>query len=445
MKNKKYQAGGIVDEDELFADDSIPAMGDQNPPASTGGNLDGELAVDPEKSEEPGEPVVDPSTATGEPAPQTKPAIEVNPEGIAPPPPEPPAGEPAKEGEGEGKEGEGEAGQPSGKEGSDGDIDPNIELTGVEEFLTNYGINGGMIQFEDGTEARYSDLSAEEQANVLSTLVKDSVPSIEEKYNLDNSEIDLLNTIRETGKSTEDFINDIVDHRLQAVIAERESDSADYSQMAADALYVKNLKDAKPDLTDDQVAESLAKAKELDNYEVVVDGIRKGYIAEQTQKRSESQAKADEEFNKELEGQRKRIVSVAEGIQDVAGAVLNDEVKEFLLHDVMELNENKDPILMEKIFSDPETMLKVNWFMNYGEDYISNLNNYWKKQVSRAAKSGYERATRGMPGAPTQGAPASTTTSSDTGKATVQGKVVEDIPPADTGFGKIITEEELFG
>jgi hypothetical protein len=36
------------------------------------------------------------------------------------------------------------------------------------------------------------------------------------------------------------------------------------------------------------------------------------------------------------------------------------EMKEYLLHDIMELND-RDPILMEKLFGSPEAMFK-NWF-----------------------------------------------------------------------------------
>jgi hypothetical protein len=41
----------------------------------------------------------------------------------------------------------------------------------------------------------------------------------------------------------------------------------------------------------------------------------------------------------------------------------------------MELNDNKDPILMEKLFGSPEAMFKANWFLNYGESYMTETNN----------------------------------------------------------------------
>jgi hypothetical protein len=37
-------------------------------------------------------------------------------------------------------------------------------------------------------------------------------------------------------------------------------------------------------------------------------------------------------------------------------------MKEYLLHDIMELNDNRDPILMEKLFEVLRLCLKANWF-----------------------------------------------------------------------------------
>jgi hypothetical protein len=54
------------------------------------------------------------------------------------------------------------------------------DLTGVEQFLTAYGVQGGVITYEDGSSARFSELDSAEQAEILSSLVSESVPSIEE-------------------------------------------------------------------------------------------------------------------------------------------------------------------------------------------------------------------------------------------------------------------------
>jgi hypothetical protein len=67
-------------------------------------------------------------------------------------------------------------------------------------------------------------------------------------------------------------------------------------------------------------------------------------------------------FSEQLEAQRHEIVETVEDINDIGGASISSEMKEYLLHDIMELNDNRDPILMEKLFGSPEAMFKTNWF-----------------------------------------------------------------------------------
>jgi hypothetical protein len=66
-------------------------------------------------------------------------------------------------------------------------------------------------------------------------------------------------------------------------------------------------------------------------------------------------------FSEQLEAQRHEIVETVEDINDIGGASISSEMKEYLLHDIMELNDNRDP-MMEKLFGSPEAMFKANWF-----------------------------------------------------------------------------------
>ena len=309
--------------------------------------------------------------------------------------------------------------------------DAGTELTGVERFLSSYGVNGGIITFDDGETARFSDLSGDEQEEILNSLTKESVPTIEEKYNLDEQEIQLLNTLRENDQSAEEFINNIVDFRLKSVIAQKDAQSIDFESMDDDAVFVRQLKDNDPEITDDAIASELDMAKQLSSFESTIGAIRNGYIAKQREAANVDMEDKNNAFNADLELQREHVVQSVEGMTDIAGAPLSTDMKEYLLHDIMELNDNKDPILMEKIFSNPETMFKANWFLNYGEDYISNLNNYWKKEVSKAAKNAYNKATHTMPGEP-QG-----------GHTAQRGNYLGN-KTGGNSFGEVVSEEDLF-
>jgi len=402
MSFKKFQAGGsFIDEDELFSDDAplegAPKAGEGDAPGTVAGEYqEPEPAPEPEAPEAPEQPL-------GEvPDNDLDPDIDLDPDVDPDAPEDPPA---------------------------------EVQLTGIESFLSGYGINGGMIEYEDGTSARFTDLGAEEQEEVLNSLVKTATPSVEEKYNLDTDEIDLINAFRESGlNDVGEYLNNIVDSRVSSYLTQRDAETLDFGSIENDDLYILHLKDKKPDMSNEEIASELNKAKELVTYDDTVGTIRDSYILKQRAVNSGKQNEEMQAFNAEVEMQREEVVSQVEDITDIAGAQLTDDIKEYLLHDIVELNDNNDPILMEKIFSDPETMFKANWFLNYGEDYISNLNEYWKKQVSLAHKKGYNQSINGMPENPT-------IIGADT--RTQKGTVVDKGGRPQT-FGQTVTEEDLF-
>lgn len=309
------------------------------------------------------------------------------------------------------------------------------ELTGVERFLSSYGVNGGLISYEDGETAKFSDLPAEEQEEVLKSLTEGSIPSVEEKYNLDEREIELLNVLRQEDTTPEEFINNLVDYRLKAVLAQRDAGSIDFENMPNEAMFVRHLKDNNPDMSADEIADEVTAAQRLTTFDSTVDAIKAGYLANQRLASDKSDALASDAFTEDLELQRAHVVQTVEGMDDIAGAPITADMKEYLLHDIMELNDNKDPILMEKIFSAPENMMKANWFLSYGEDYIKNLNDYWKKEVSKATKGAYDHAVRGMPGEPQS--------RSHPAAAPVQNNYLGG-GGSNSGFGEVVDEDDLF-
>jgi len=376
MRVEKFQEGGFIDEDELFTDD------DSSTGLDSGQGTNGLDA-----------PI---EHVTGD-------------EGRdAPPPPANPAPEPPSVG--------------------------NEGLTGIELFLSDYGVQGGMIEFEDGNAAHFSSLSAPEQEEVLKSLTKEAIPSIEEKFNLEQDEITLINAFRESQvNNVGEFLNNVVSERLNDHLSSEQFLSVDYNTIPEDDLFIYNLKEKHPEFTDEQLADELVKAKELVSYEDNINTLRYSFNSRQDDHRRALQQKESTAFTNEVELQRHEIVDAIEGINDIAGAVINDDVKNYLLEDIMELNDNQDPVLMEKIFSNPEAMFKANWFLTYGEDYMSNMNDYWKKQVSAAYKKGYEKSINGMPHNPT-------IIGADKGDK----RNSTNVGNQRLGFGDTVTEEELF-
>jgi hypothetical protein len=108
-------------------------------------------------------------------------------------------------------------------------------LTLQEWSSFNSGVQGGVITYEDGSSARFSELDSAEQAEILSSLVSESVPSIE-RQSRDEDEVNLLNTLRDSDMTSEEFINSLVDYRMQAVSAQRELSTTDYEAVSDDGI-----------------------------------------------------------------------------------------------------------------------------------------------------------------------------------------------------------------
>jgi hypothetical protein len=39
-----------------------------------------------------------------------------------------------------------------------------------------------------------------------------------------------------------------------------------------------------------------------------------------------------------------------------------------------------------ELFGSPEAMFKANWFLNYGESYMTETNGYWKNKYPKLVK-----------------------------------------------------------
>ena len=285
-------------------------------------------------------------------------------------------------------------------DGSDSDGEEKIVASGLELFLSQYDIEGGMITYDDGTTQHISELAPEEQAQILASVAKDARPAIEDQYDLDQTEINLLNELRTSKKSVEEYINELAQERFNAYKTETESREINYNEMSDDAVYVKFLKERNPNIKESEIEEGLSLAKDNPTYETLVNGLRDNFVKSQQQEIAAAKAKADQDANVELEQDRKAIVDAASKINEVGGFEIPREVKNDVLHDLLEVNEYGDSLFLADTFSNPETMFKTAWFSKYGEDYLADIENYYKQEITKAYKRGQAAVAQGMPGNP---------------------------------------------
>jgi len=284
-----------------------------------------------------------------------------------------------------------------------GDYEPTEDVPAIEQYLSQYGILGGMIQFEDGETKHFNDLSEVEKFNILRDLSETNAPSIEDKFGLDDQEITLLNYLRGQEVPINEALENLAQQRAAQILALQNSSSVDVASMDDDAVTMKWLKETDPEASEEDLAEELIRQKESKLYAKNVAKLREQFSAQQAAEVQAQQAAEQQEFMQELETQRSEIATVVSGIDEVAGFNVSDEDKNEILHDLLEINEYGDSLFMEQVFSDPKELFKAAWFYKKGDAILDNLEKYYKSEIAKAYQAGKSEAVNGLSRTPISG------------------------------------------
>ena len=282
------------------------------------------------------------------------------------------------------------------------------QISGVEAFLSVFGIEGGMITFEgeDGEEPvskHFDELTEEEKGNILLQLAENGKTPIEEQYGLDEDEIGFINYTRENNKTVKEAIEEMAMKRYEELRAMEEATGVNYEDMSADALYTKWMKESNPEATEEELAAELATAKDSRFFESNVERIRGEFIKDQREQAEKASKEAREAEAQVIEEDRAIIVDAVSKLDDVAGFPLNDEEKNTVLEKVLELGEHGDSVFMEEVFGNPENIFKAAFLFYKGEEYLDAMENHYKKKVTQNYLKGKNDAINGMPSKPQSG------------------------------------------
>ncbi len=373
-------------------------------------------------------PAVDPTIDTPAPEPELKPLVEIDDE-IKPTADSPEGLEAAAQ-----VPSDLNADEPKPEPTKPGDVDPkpevgeedDVKMTGIEKYLSQFDIEGGMISFEDGTATHFDELEEDKKMEILNQLHTSRTSSVEEKYGLDENEIGLINYLRTNKLTVESMIESMAEDRVKVLQAVREVETQNYKEMSDEAVYLQFLKTSNPEATPEQLEGDLEKAKQQTGFDKVAGSLRKQLESEQS-KVIDTKLKEDTLAQDEIiEGQRKQVVEAVVNINDIAGVELDDNVKNGILDKVLEVNEFGDSKFMEEVFGDPVKLFNAAFWYYYGTDLIGQRDNYWKQEKSKAYKRGKQEALgedstkisftdRGgtKPSAGTPGTPAAATSDDD--------------------------------
>lgn len=282
----------------------------------------------------------------------------------------------------EGNEGDQPAGQqkPSAQ--------PDEDLT--TEVLRLKGITDpGKIKFEDETgaivERAWDSLSREEQINIL-------IDQEVEQQDFDDSELQLINTIRESGMTPDEYIQSLLPE-TEPTKRYKVDDLSDDEVYALDLLHKVGS-----DISDEEINQALELAKQNEGlFKKTVEGLRKEYIRlqedEEAQIANEKAAREEAAYNRfadSIKGQIKELDSFAgQPLQ------LSDDDIEDLSSFMLEIDD-QGLSAFGRAMNDPALFTKAAFWILNEDKIVEELN----KQIQDNYRRGYEQAKLDLQGKP---------------------------------------------
>ena len=255
----------------------------------------------------------------------------------------------------------------------------NSEL--INNLLAQRGITDAskiQIEDEDGNiqELDFNSLPIEEQLEILQ----------QETPELDDSEIETINYLRENGVGIQELIEY---HRNQAIQEYLQSQQIDYTvdNLSDEELYKLDIASRYEDLSEEELEIELQ--KELNNpdlFKKKVDKLREVYkqeeIAEQTELAKQAELEEEQNYQVLIDS----MVEVAQETNELFDLELEDEDKEEVLQFLLNKDINGQSEFV-KLLNDPKALFQLAWFATKGQEAFSTIHDYYKKEIDLARKA----------------------------------------------------------
>lgn len=264
------------------------------------------------------------------------------------------------------------------------DISNNLDDDLTNEVLRLKGISDPTkIKFEDESgaviERSWDTLTRSEQLNILAG-------QEQEDNDLDDDEIELLNTIRNSGMSVNEFLANM---QQSQEVPEK---SYKIDQLSDEDVYALDLleKIGSDNITDEELEQAISNAKQNEVlFKKTVEGLRKEYI--RLQQDEEAQL-ANEQAAQQEAAYRQFATSITNeirGLNSFAGQELelSNEDAEELAAFMLDLDE-QGTSAFGRALQDPNLFTKAAFWLLNEEQIIEELT----KQMQENYKRGYEAA-----------------------------------------------------
>lgn len=268
------------------------------------------------------------------------------------------------------------------------------EKDGLSQYLESKGISDmSRIKFQDDNgnieERDWNTLSNEEQLNILQT------PDSTDADDLYEDEIQLINAIRSSQMTPQEYFQTVAAQSQQQANGPQAPQYTidDYSD---DELYVMDLISRTGDITDEEAAEALVKAKENPTlFEKQMKSVRAEY------KQAEDDAKIAE-YNEQQEALAQQqqqysqaIVNEINNLTDYGNfsiSMTDDEKQE--IYDLLTGADAQGVNHFVRILHDPRALVKIAWLAINGERMLDDITDYYNKEITNVRQNSYNQGRK---------------------------------------------------
>ncbi len=266
-----------------------------------------------------------------------------------------------------------------------------IELNAYEQFLKSKGVRDGRtIVYEDEetgetSEVNFTDLSTEEQFNILNEI---------SRPDLSDDEINTINFLRQNNVTMQDVIGYYQEQAVQEYIKNSGIPTQHYSSddYNDDEIYIADLKLRYPDMSDEELLEELHAAKENEElFAKKASVIRNNYKhAEETRKQEyEEQHKREQEqyiaqFNAVLD----QFNYIPMDYKDPNGGAFQVENSEkAAIWDYLFKQDVNGTTAFARDLNDPSRVIEMAHRMLFGAEAMSDLTRHFKQELKKVRRS----------------------------------------------------------
>ena len=274
----------------------------------------------------------------------------------------------------------------------DNQQDDNQITDALSAFLKTKGIDDiTKIKFENENgeteELDWNSLTPEEQLNILND-------NPEPERDLDDSEIDLINRLRSSNLTPDEFVAMIKQQGASEYARSlEEAPKYQIDDLNDDELFILDLQTRIEDITEEEAMQALEKAKSNETlFAKQVQGIRSEYKRIEDENNQRLTLQEENERKEQYQQFQDSVLSEIQNLNKIGDLDIELDVDE--MNDVASFILSEDGAginYFSKALNDPKQLVKMAWFALKGEEAIDNISNYFKNQIKEVSRQQYQK------------------------------------------------------